>query len=339
MRFKNPIVVTLLSLFVVLVVNFAVPQDQFIHTIISSVLVFYWMAIIFVIGSPKLRSLYQEKLMIHPLFNLVLITLLPFLLIFVGGGTTGDGIVPFIIWYIIPACLLILPEIAKKYGYKYLNSKLGQTLLYVLGAGMLWIGFDHRHTTILFDNWEDMGYLMNSFWMASVGMATFGLYRGIKVEKNELDLGLLPSKYGGLIANVYTLLASVVVISFGLLTGFLEWNPLEFDFFNVVIGFVGIYLTIALQEELIFRGILFKETSSHFEENSMMYYLMLILTTMAFAFTHWNNEQPEFVYHYFFAAFISGLAYVYSYKKAGMYSAMLSHTLVDWVWSLLLKRV
>ena len=62
------------------------------------------------------------------------------------------------------------------------------------------------------------------------------------------------------------------------------------------------------------------------------------LTTMAFAFTHWNNEQPEFIYHYFFAAFISGLAYVYAYKKAGLYSAMLSHTLVDWVWSLLLKR-
>lgn len=338
MRFKNPIIVTLLSLFVVLVVIFAVPQEQFIHTIISSLLVFYWMVIIFVIGSPNLRSLYQDKLMIHPLLNLVLITFLPFVLIFIGGGTTIEGILPFVVWYIIPGILLILPEIATRYDYEQLNSKLAQTILYVSGAGMLWIGFDHRYSMILFDNWEDMSYLMNSFWMASVGMATFGLYKGIKVEKNDNDHGMVPSKYGGLIANVYTLIASVVVISFGLLTGFLEWNPLEFDFFNVIIGFVGIYLTIALQEELIFRGILFKEMSSHFEENSIIYYLMLVFTTMAFAFTHWNNEQPEFVYHYFFAAFISGLAYVYSYKKAGLYSAMLSHTLVDWVWSLLLKR-
>ena len=275
--------------------------------------------------------------MVHPLINLILITFLPFSLIFIGGGTTVDGVLPFLLWYALPGILLILPEIAKKYEYKPLNSKFANTILYVLGAGMLWIGFDHRYTSVLFDNWNE-GYLMNSFWMASVGMATFGLYKGIKVERNENDNGLLPSKYGGLIANVYTLIASVVVISFGLLTGFLEYNP-NIDLFNVIIGFIGIYLTIALQEELIFRGILFNETSSHFEENSMMYYLMLVLTTMAFAFTHWNNEQPEFVYHYFFAAFVSGLAYVYSYKKAGLYSAMLSHTLVDWVWALLLKRV
>lgn len=337
MRIKNLIIISLLSLLVVLIVIFAASQEQVLHTIVSSVLVFYWMMIVLLIGSPKLRSEFKENLSIHPLLNLLLVTVVPYLLIVVGGGTTLSTIIPFLLWYLLPGIFMILPEIGQRYEIKFLESKLAQTSLYVIGTALLWIGLDHRYSMILFDNWKDMSYLMNALWMASVVMATFGLYKGIKIEKNDNDNGLVPTKHGGLISNIYTLMASAIVIPFGLLTGFLEYNP-DIDIYNIVIGFIGIYLTVALQEELIFRGILFKETSSHFEENSMMYYLMLIVTTMAFAFTHWNNERPEFVYHYFFAAFISGLAYVYSYKKGGMYSAMLSHTLVDWVWLLLLKR-
>ena len=177
--------------------------------------------------------------------------------------------------------------------------------------------------------------------MACIIMVTFGRYKGVENSENEYDKGMAPSIYGTKIANIATPIASIVVVPFGLLTGFLKWNPQEFNILVILVSFIGIYLTIALQEELVFRGLIQSELTNLrlAKDNRYIEYGVIILVTIAFALTHWNNEVPAYVYHYFIAAFVAGLAYAISYKKGGLYAAMLSHTLVDWVWALFLKRV
>jgi membrane protease YdiL (CAAX protease family) len=173
--------------------------------------------------------------------------------------------------------------------------------------------------------------------MACIGFVTYGITEGIHNKENKMDKGLIPSTYASIVANKYTLLASVIIIPSGLITGFLIWNPQEFDLLNIIISFIGIAFTIGLQEEMIFRGIILKELDKHGE--SLIYKkIVLVIVSILFGLTHWNNTSIEFLLMYFITATIAGIAYGLSYRKAGLFSAIFSHTLIDWFWTLLLKR-
>ncbi len=249
-----------------------------------------------------------------------------FLLVFTGGILNLDRI---LIWYLLPCIVLLFPKIISDARYK--------TILYVLGIILLWIGFDHRYTGGIFDAFEDLGYIMNSLWMACIGFVTYGIGEGIHDKQNDMDRGLLPSMYASIVANKVTVMASVIIIPLDLLTSFLIWNPQEFDLFNIMISFVGIALTIGLQEEMVFRAVILKELGKHGEFVNYQR-VVLVLVSILFGLTHWNNTTSEYFLTYVITATIAGIAYGLSFRKAGLFSAILSHTLIDWFWALLLKR-
>lgn len=315
----------LITSFLVLLMLVAVQQDTAILNFAMILLSYLFLFPIIIIGNPSLQlRLDQRYAWFSPIYTVFVPVLI--LLAFTGEILIFDSI---LIWYLLPSIVLLLPQI--------INDTRLKTILYVVGAIILWIGFDHRYTTGIFDVFDDLGYTMNSFWMACIGFVTYGINEGIYDKQNEKDRGLLPSKYASIVANKVTLVASILIIPIGLVTGFLIWNPQEFKLFNIIISFIGIALTIGLQEEMIFRGIILKELDKHGE--SVNYQRgVLVLVSFFFALSHWNNETGFYLFVYFITATIAGIAYGLSFRKAGMFSAILSHTLIDWFWALLLKR-
>jgi membrane protease YdiL (CAAX protease family) len=298
------------------------------------------MFMILVIGIPSWRESIRDIMnYINPASISLIFIIFPYIILLISGGTNLDSIIEVLIWYLVPTLLFLLPEIieTKVEIEKFTKFRIAFN---VVGSVLLWIGFDHRYTSRLFSGFDGVSYTMNAIWMACIMMVTFGRYIGVENPNIEYDKGIAPTKYGTKIANIATPIASFIIIPFGIITGFLIWNPQELNILVIIVTFLGIYLTIALQEEMVFRGIIQNElTNLEFvKSNRYIKYSVIILVTIAFALTHWNNEVQGYVYHYFIAAFIAGLAYAISYKKGGLYASMLAHTLVDWVWALLLKR-
>ncbi len=321
--------ISIFTLFIATLVLVYAPQSTLSLSIGSFVLSIWFIFPIFYIGIPELRDKITNS-------NIVKITpiisvLLPYLVLSIFAGKFID-FSTVIFWYLLPILLFILPVF-----FDELSSKIN-SIIYIIAATILWIGFDHRYTSSIFREYSDIGYLMNSLWMAHVGFVSYGIIKGMNQEGVIDDKSLQPTIKGVIIANKITPVASILIIPLGLITGFLIWNPVEFDILMMIVSFIGIFITIALQEEMIFRGIILHE-SDNYMNNKTSKILSLIIVSAAFAFTHWNNEIPEYVWLYFITAFIAGIAYGLSYRFGGLFSAMLSHTLIDWFWALLLKRV
>ena len=235
----------------VLLILIAVPQETAILSVAVVALSFLFLLPIIVFGNPYFHLKFDHRYVwFAPIYTVIIPIVL--LLFFTGEILLLEMI---IIWYLFPCSILLLPKIIDDPRYK--------TVLYIIGASLLWIGFDHRYTTGIFGGFEDLGYTMNSFWMACIGFITYGIEEGIFDKQNENDRGLVPSVYALKVSNKITPIASLIIIPIGLLTSFLIWNPVKFEIDLIVISFIGIAFTIGLQEEMIFRGIILKELDKH----------------------------------------------------------------------------
>jgi membrane protease YdiL (CAAX protease family) len=126
------------------------------------------------------------------------------------------------------------------------------------------------------------------------------------------------------------------VIPPGLLTGFLSFSiPESFDIPMLSVHFIGLFLTVALPEELFFRGILLRGL----EKVTSKSWVPMVVSSLAFGLMHWNNiDGLAMQITYISLASIAGLGYAWAYKKSGnnLLAAILTHTLVDWIWKLFL---
>jgi membrane protease YdiL (CAAX protease family) len=128
----------------------------------------------------------------------------------------------------------------------------------------------------------------------------------------------------------------VLVVPPGLLTGFLSFHlPQTYPIPKLTIHFVGLFLTVALPEELFFRGILLRGLDKMFSKK----WIPLVVSSLAFGLMHWNNANTlSTQITYICLAAISGVGYGWAYRKSGnnLFAAILVHTLVDWTWKLFL---
>ena len=65
----------------------------------------------------------------------------------------------------------------------------------------------------------------------------------------------------------------------------------------------------------------------------------MAVSSLAFGLMHWNNISGlDMQITYVFLATLAGLGYGWAYKKSGnnLLAAILTHTLVDWIWKLFL---
>jgi membrane protease YdiL (CAAX protease family) len=193
---------------------------------------------------------------------------------------------------------------------------------------ILWIPFDLRWFT---DMQPHLDYL---WWSITISlMAVIGWYG---YRSAEIGFRLVPKLKDVYVSVLALLLIMVVVVPPGIISGFLTFAvPETYDIPKITIHFIGLFLTVALPEELFFRGILYRGL----EKVSSKKWVPMIVSSMAFGLMHWNNVNGLTTQiTYVSLATIAGVGYAWAYKKSGnnLLAAVLTHTLVDWVWKLFL---
>ncbi len=193
---------------------------------------------------------------------------------------------------------------------------------------ILWIPLDLRWYM------ELQPSLDYTWWSVAVSViAVIGWYgyRG-----TDIGFNLVPNIKDFLIALLSLIIIMVVVVPPGLLTGFLSFSiPETYDIPKSAAHFIGLFLTVALPEELFFRGILLRGLEKVFSKK----WIPMAISSLAFGIMHWNNVNDlSMQITYVSLATIAGLGYGWAYRKSGnnLFAAILTHTLVDWVWKLFL---
>jgi membrane protease YdiL (CAAX protease family) len=193
---------------------------------------------------------------------------------------------------------------------------------------LLWIPFDLRW----YDGMQD--HLDYTWWSQAISVvAIIGwyAYRGANIGFN------LAPKFKDIIIAVsalFLILAAVIVP--GIATDFLIFSiPETYDIPKLAVYFIGLFLTVALPEELFFRGILLRGLDRVFSKK----WIPMVISSLAFGLMHWNNiNDLSMQITYISLATIAGLGYGWAFRKSGnnLFAAILAHTLVDWVWKLFL---
>lgn len=193
---------------------------------------------------------------------------------------------------------------------------------------ILWIPFDLRWYMEMQPN------LDYTWW--SIAITVIGIIGWYGYREADIGFNLVPTFKDLLIALSALVMIMVVVIPPGLATGFLSFSiPESFDIPKLTAYFIGLFLTVALPEELFFRGIMLRGLDKVFSKK----WIPMLISSLAFGLMHWNNvNNLSMQITYVSLATIAGLGYGWAYKKSGdnLLAAILAHTLVDWVWKLLL---
>ncbi len=193
---------------------------------------------------------------------------------------------------------------------------------------ILWIPFDLRWFT---DMQPNLDYTWWAIAISLIAVIAWYGYRGA-----DIGFNLVPKFKDLYVALLALLVIMVLVVPPGLATGFLAFSiPESFDIPKLAISFIGLFLTVALPEELFFRGILLRGLERIFTKK----WIPLVISSLAFGLMHWNNISGlSAQITYVSLAAIAGLGYGWAYQKSGnnLFAAILVHTLVDWIWKLFL---
>ncbi len=197
---------------------------------------------------------------------------------------------------------------------------------------LLWIPFDLRWTMELLPAVDTVSY---TWWSIVISLLAVIAWVGFR----EADIGyrLAPDGKDVLVALTALALIMVLVIPPGLLSGFLTFAiPDSFKITKHTAHFIGLFLTVALPEELFFRGILLKGLYELFTTK----WIALLISSLAFGLMHWNNvDSLSLKIIYVSLASVAGVGYGWAFQKSGnkLFAPILTHTLVDWIWKLLLS--
>ncbi len=304
------------------------PQETAIKTVIAFSLMLCGVALIVAFSSKRIIDRFElfvrRSKPVYVVLSFASI-FLPFLLVVVfGENITNKVIAMFVLWYCIPIILLILGQIL------FPENKSISFFLIIVGVALLWIGMDHRYTLLIFDGFQDLSYNLTTIWIVNILLICYSPFNLQDHKQVSSKITFKGIKYTLLFVPILFLL----ITPLGLFSGFLAWNPdVSTSPLEKIASFIGIYLTIALPEEFIFRGVILNEFDKRTGRKSNIRWLTLVLVSFAFGSTHWNNTSPEFIVYYVLFATIAGIAYGYTWRKTGLFGAALLHTTVDWVWA------
>jgi len=191
-----------------------------------------------------------------------------------------------------------------------IKIRLGELFLVFLA----WTLFDIRAIDYIFR-------FKGSYVLLSL-LISFSLIFWLKRTK-DLTLNFLPAGYHYPKLFSFYFLCVIILIPLGLNLRFIKFN---FSLYNLAISplvFIGIYASIALIEELVFRQILLV-----YFEQKMNYIPSLLLSSLIFGLYHVNNHGfPS--WEYVVLASIAGIIYGLTFKRLGFASVLLLHSLVD----------
>ncbi len=122
------------------------------------------------------------------------------------------------------------------------------------------------------------------------------------------------------------LLYSLVGIPLGFLLGFIAWHPRQIGV-AILLSFVGIFLLIAVPEELFFRGIL----QNVLEKSMANRYAARAVASVVFGLSHIHHGFPN--WRYVIMASVAGWFYGTAWHdRRSIVAASVTHAAVDTLW-------
>ena len=208
------------------------------------------------------------------------------------------------------------------------KEKMGLTWTDGIVWILLWIPFDLRWNNHLWFGLDGFTYTWWSFSISVMAIIGWGSIR----QFPGFGYRLTPRWKDILIGVLMIIPIFVLAVPIGLSTDFLRFSPSNsFQPFEIAAYFIGIFLTIAIPEELFSRAVLQNGLERLFKQH----WIGWVLASMAFGLMHWNNAsslREKLIYCVL--ASIAGFFYGWAYKKSGnnILAPVITHTLVDLIW-------
>ncbi|UJG41206.1 MAG: CPBP family intramembrane metalloprotease [Candidatus Heimdallarchaeum aukensis] len=269
----------------------------------------------------KIYYLFLLVVIINPLLNWIFI----------------DSLNGFIVAFLSYLAWIALPVIAFMQAYVIDKIKF-KSLLLVAGILILAYGFDSRLMYSVLSGFDEGKYSFSSLWVSAIILTIYS----IQLEKAEIRLRWTLNLKKLILSLGSLVVLFAVIVPLGLYTEFLVWSPDWPGFALFILAFIGIWFTIALPEELIARSIIQYQLSEKTVPKSSKYYkyhkwIILVVASFIFGLSHHNNTSAEFAWIYIGFATFAGILYGICWRYGNLATAMLTHTLVDWIWQLLFR--
>lgn len=244
--------------------------------------------------------------------------LIPYLILAFGTGTFSYLALAKLSAYITVPTFLLLPD--RRYSAESASWRDFAAMLSLglpVSAGWL------SHIWI----WPEDIYIFRPIFCVCVGAYAFLVIRNLKDSGYKLLF-----KKGDLTEGGVNFLAFIILaIPLGLVLHFIHPHARHVSVFTFLVDFVGVYLTVAIPEEFLFRGILqnllvktFKP--SHHGRNG------LLVAAAIFGLSHLHHA-PMPNWRYAIMATVAGIFYGNAWRVQRRTSASaFTHALVDTAW-------
>jgi CAAX protease family protein len=244
--------------------------------------------------------------------------LVPYLVLALSTGTFSLVAVSKLVAYIAVPTLLLLPDRVRakeSAGWRDFLAMLSLGL--PVSAGWLegiWI-------------WPEDIYVFRPIFCVCVGAYAFLVIRNLKDAGYRLIFKKSDITEGSLNFIAFAILA----IPLGLALHFIHPHARHASLFGFIADFVGIYLSVAIPEEFLFRAILQNFLVKTFKGPRRGQY-GLVLASVIFGFSHLHHA-PVPNWRYAILATLAGLFYGNVYRIRNRTSASaFTHAMVDTVW-------
>ena len=247
-----------------------------------------------------------------------LLLLVPYFVVAFGTRTFSWLGLAKLVAYILVPVLLLLPHRfhrADRVGWRDFAAMLA--LAFPVAAG--WLKGIWR--------WPEDLYAFRPVYSVLVGVYAFVVIRNLE----GVGYRLIPRK-GDLLDGLANLLGfSVLGIPLGLALNFIHFRAEGVSILSFMAQFVGIYLTIAIPEELLFRGVLQNFLVKSFRGPRQGVYGVAIASVI-FGLSHLHHA-PVPNWRYAILATLAGLFYGNAYRtRQRLCASALTHALVDTMW-------
>jgi membrane protease YdiL (CAAX protease family) len=247
--------------------------------------------------------------------------LVPYFIFAFGTGTFSARAVGKLAAYIAVPTLLLLPDRlhrAERVGWRDLAAMLALGLpVSADWLGGIW-------------TWPFELYFFNPLFCVSVGAYAFLVVRNLEGVGYHLTF-----RKGDVVDGLVNFVGFALVgIPLGLSLGFIHFHSQSVSVWDFAFQLFGIYLTIAIPEELLFRGILQNVLVKSIQTGPRSLYGLLI-ASVVFGASHLHHT-PVLNWKYAVLATLAGVFYGNAYRTRQRLSApALTHALVDPVWHFL----
>ena len=120
-----------------------------------------------------------------------------------------------------------------------------------------------------------------------------------------------------------------VVIAAGLALGFIHPHANVPSLAKAILSWVGIFVFIAVLEELFFRAWVQNLLERRLGRNAA-----LVIASILFGLSHFNKRSAHFNWRYVLLATVAGIFYGRAWRSERRVAASaITHTCVDWLWS------